>query len=148
IQHVIRWVALTGRLGAPVSSVLKEILETPISPELVPGEVPGADPTPYTENIIGPYELQYFNLYFTLRFCYAPAKIAFLAYCARHDRSRGAWPEIPAELRHEYGVGAIKANLRIFVRRFFELSQFKRSTIPNAPKVGSGGSLSPRGDWR
>jgi NAD+ synthase (glutamine-hydrolysing) len=148
IQHVIRWVALTGRLGAPVGAVLKEILDTPISPELVPGAVPGADPTPYTENIIGPYELQDFNLYFTLRFGYAPAKIAFLAYCAWHDKSRGAWPDIPATLRHEYGIGAIKANLRIFLRRFFELSQFKRSTIPNAPKVGSGGSLSPRGDWR
>jgi NAD+ synthase (glutamine-hydrolysing) len=148
IQHVVRWVAHTGRLGTPVGAVLKEILDTPISPELVPGAVPGADPTPYTENIIGPYELQDFNLYFTLRFGYAPAKIAFLAYCAWHDKSRGAWPDIPAAVRHQYGIAAIKANLRIFLHRFFELSQFKRSTIPNAPKVGSGGSLSPRGDWR
>jgi len=148
IQHVVRWVAQTNRLGTKVGAVLNEILATPISPELVPGEVAGSDPTPYTENIVGPYELQDFNLYFTLRFGYSPTKIAFLAYCAWHDKTQGRWPEIPLEGRHEYGIGAIKSNLRIFLHRFFQLSQFKRSTIPNAPKVGSGGSLSPRGDWR
>ncbi|HTR61373.1 MAG TPA: NAD(+) synthase [Candidatus Binataceae bacterium] len=148
IQHVVRWVAQTGRLGRDVGAVLNEILTTPISPELVPGDVPGADPTPYTEAIIGPYELQDFNLYFTLRFGYAPAKIAFLAYCAWRDKAGGRWPDISLEGRHEYDIGAIKSNLRIFLHRFFQLSQFKRSTIPNAPKVGSGGSLSPRGDWR
>lgn len=148
IQHVIRWVAHTDRLGTEVSGVLEEILTTPISPELVPGKRPGADPTPYTESVIGPYELQDFNLYFTLRFGYAPPKIAFLAYNAWRDRERGGWPDIPIEERRQYEIGAIKKNLRIFMHRFFQQSQFKRSTIPNAPKVGSGGSLSPRGDWR
>ncbi|HKM98932.1 MAG TPA: NAD(+) synthase [Candidatus Binataceae bacterium] len=148
IQHVVRWVAQTNRLGSEVGATLIEILATPISPELVPGDVPGADPTQHTEAIIGPYELQDFNLYYTLRFGYAPAKIAFLAYCAWHDRNRGEWPEVPAEARRQYSIGAIKSNLAIFLRRFFEQSQFKRSCIPNAPKVGSGGSLSPRGDWR
>jgi len=148
IQHVVRWVAQTDRLGRNVSSILREILATPISPELVPSDAPGGEPTHYTESIIGPYELQDFNLYFTLRFGYAPPKIAFLAYCAWRDKLRGGWPDVPLEGRHEYGIGAIKANLRVFLHRFFQLSQFKRSCIPNAPKVGSGGSLSPRGDWR
>jgi NAD+ synthase (glutamine-hydrolysing) len=148
IQHVVRWVAQKHLLGKATSTVLEEILTTPISPELVPGEAPGAEPTPYTESMIGPYELQDFNLYFTVRFGYAPPKIAFLSYCAWRDAKLGGWPDIPEEARHEYGIGAIKSNLRIFVHRFFQLSQFKRSCIPNAPKVGSGGSLSPRGDWR
>ena len=148
IQHVVRWVAHKDRLGSEVSAVLREILATPISPELVPVDSPGTDPIPYTENIIGPYELQDFNLYFTLRFGYAPPKIAFLSYSAWHDRNRGRWPEIAEEDRHQYNIAEIKSNLKIFLRRFFQLSQFKRTCIPNAPKVGSGGSLSPRGDWR
>ncbi|HLE42913.1 MAG TPA: NAD(+) synthase, partial [Methylomirabilota bacterium] len=65
-----------------------------------------------------------------------------------HDREAGDWPDIPPERRHQYPIGPIRTNLRTFLRRFFELSQFKRSCIPNAPKVGSGGSLSPRGDYR
>ncbi len=147
IQHVVRWVAQTDRLGPKVSAVLREILATPISPELVPGDSED-EPTHYTESIVGPYELQDFNLYFTLRFGYAPPKIALLSYCAWSDKQRGRWPDVPPGERHEYGIDAIKSNLRIFLRRFFEQSQFKRSCIPNAPKVGSGGSLSPRGDWR
>jgi NAD+ synthase (glutamine-hydrolysing) len=146
IQHVVRWVADRGRLGTAASKTLHEILATPISPELVPGD--GAEPTQATEAIIGPYELQDFNLYYTLRFGYPPAKIAFLAWCAWHDKSRGAWPDIPPAERRQYDIGALKARLRTFLQRFFQLSQFKRSCIPNAPKVGSGGSLSPRGDWR
>jgi NAD+ synthase (glutamine-hydrolysing) len=98
--------------------------------------------------LIGPYELQDFNLYYALRFGYTPTKIAFLAYNAWRDRERGRWPDIPLERRHEYRLAEIKAHLRTFVWRFFKLSQFKRSCIPNAPKVGSGGSLSPRGDYR
>jgi NAD+ synthase (glutamine-hydrolysing) len=131
IQHVIRWVAETGRFGAEASEVLQEILATGISPELVPGD--GDGPAQDTEAAIGPFELQDFNLYYTLRFGYAPPRIAFLAYCA--------W-------REKYSIGEIKRHLGTFLHRFFKLSQFKRSAIPNAPKVGSGGSLSPRGDWR
>ena len=133
IQHVIRWVAQTGRLGTETSQVLEEILATEISPELIPGDGEGAQPAQETEAVIGPYELQDFNLYYTLRFGYPPSKVAFLAWCA--------W-------REKYPIGRIKTSLRIFLDRFFRLSQFKRSCSPNAPKVGSGGSLSPRGDWR
>ena len=133
IQHVIRWVADTGRLGAEASATLGAILETEISPELVPADGGEAEPAQETEAAIGPFELQDFTLYYTLRFGYPPPKVAFLAWCA--------W-------REKYPIGAIKATLRIFLDRFFRQSQFKRSAIPNAPKVGSGGSLSPRGDWR
>jgi NAD+ synthase (glutamine-hydrolysing) len=148
IQHLIRWVARTGGLGAQASDVLLEILDTRISPELVPGEADRAQPAQETETVVGPFELQDFNLYYTLRFGYPPSKVAFLAYCAWHDRARGPWPDIGPAERRQYGIGQIKAYLRIFLDRFFRLSQFKRSAIPNAPKVGSGGSLSPRGDYR
>lgn len=146
IQHIIRWVAQTEHLGAETSRVLFDILATPISPELIPGD--GTGPAQDTEAVIGPYELHDFSLYYTLRFGYLPSKIAFLAYCAWHDRQTGSWPDIPPELRHSYDVGEIKQHLRTFVARFFKSSQFKRTCIPNAPKVGSGGSLSPRGDYR
>jgi NAD+ synthase (glutamine-hydrolysing) len=146
IQHIIRWVAESKRLGKEVSAILLDVLATPITPELIPraGDGPAQD----TEAAIGPYELHDFSLYYTLRFGYPPSKIAFLAWCAWHDPSRGSWPDIPAAARHRYDIGEIKRHLRTFLYRFFKLSQFKRSTIPNAPKVGSGGSLSPRGDYR
>jgi NAD+ synthase (glutamine-hydrolysing) len=145
IQHVIRWVAQTKRLGAEASDTLFEILATPITPELVPSDA--ASPQE-TEAVVGPFELQDFNLYYILRFGYPPAKVAFLSYCAWHDREQGSWPDIPAEQRHQYGLSEIKQHLRTFLYRFFKLSQFKRSCVPNSPKVGSGGSLSPRGDYR
>jgi NAD+ synthase (glutamine-hydrolysing) len=127
--------------------VLVNILNTDISPELVPGKSNG-DPEQKTESVIGPYELQDFNLYYTLRFGFAPSKVAFLAYTAWKDRDAGAWPEGAHVARNQYALPAIKHNLGIFLDRFFRTSQFKRSCVPNAPKVGSGGSLSPRGDWR
>jgi len=145
IQHVIRWVAQTKRLGAEASDTLFEILATPITPELVPS---GASGSQETEAVVGPFELQDFNLYYLLRFGYLPTKVAFLAYCAWRDRAQGSWPDIPADQRHQYGLADIKRHLHTFLYRFFKLSQFKRSCIPNAPKVGSGGSLSPRGDYR
>jgi hypothetical protein len=83
-----------------------------------------------------------------LRFGFAPSKVAFLAHHAWHDRARGAWAEGPDVSRNQYGLSEIKQNLRIFLDRFFRSSQFKRSCVPNSPKIGSGGSLSPRGDWR
>jgi NAD+ synthase (glutamine-hydrolysing) len=148
IQHVIRWVAEQQRLGVEASEVLLRILGTEISPELVPGTSDSAEPSQSTESKIGPYELQDFHLYYVLRFGFPPPRIAFLAHRAWGDRGRGAWPDIDPELRNEYDIGEIKRHLRTFLWRFFQLSQFKRSCIPNAPKVGSGGSLSPRGDWR
>jgi NAD+ synthase (glutamine-hydrolysing) len=149
IQHIIRWVSETNRLGDEASATLRDILDTSISPELVPsGDGAGAEPGQDTEAQIGPYELHDFSLYYALRFGYRPSKIAFLAYCAWHDPTRGSWPDIKPAERHAYDIGEIKRHLRTFLHRFFKLSQFKRTAIPNAPKVGSGGSLSPRGDWR
>jgi len=144
----VRWVAQTGSLGSEASETLLAILATKISPELVPDNPADAQPSQPTEAAIGPYELQDFHLYYILRFGYAPPKVAFPAYCAWHDAAQGSWPEIPPEQRRQYDIGQIKSYLRIFLTRFFEFSQFKRSAIPNGPKVGSGGSLSPRGDYR
>lgn len=143
IQHLIRWVIRSGQFGEAANETLQSILDTEISPELVPGEQVQS-----TESRIGPYELQDFNLYFLSRYGFRPSKIAFLSHHAWSDASRGAWPEdIPPEKRHQYGLPTIKRWLEVFLRRFLT-SQFKRSCIPNGPKVGSGGSLSPRGDWR
>ena len=138
IQYLIGYVARTGQLGAAASKVLQEVLDTPISPELVPGG-DGDAPAQITEASVGPYELQDFTLYYTLRFGYLPRKVAFLAW--------SAWGGGGSE-PGKYGMAEIKKWLRVFLRRFFQTSQYKRSAMPNAPKVGSGGSLSPRGDWR
>ena len=129
IQYLVRWVAETGQLDDTDPKVLIDVLETEISPELIPGGMQS------TESTIGPYALQDFNLYYTLRFGYAPRKIGFLA--------RHAWAGESGR-----DLAEIKRVLRIFVSRFFKGSQFKRSCVPNGPKVGTGGSLSPRGDWR
>ncbi|CAB3899613.1 NAD(+) synthase [Achromobacter mucicolens] len=147
ITHLVRWVAESGRLGDGGAQVLLDVLGTDVSPELVPG---GADDKPEqkSEASIGPYELQDFNLYYTLRYGFAPTKVAFLSWTAWRDREAGAWPEAGHVVRNEYDLAAIKRNLKIFLDKFFRTSQFKRTCIPNAPKVGSGGSLSPRGDWR
>ena len=126
IQYLVGWVAESDEFSADVKRALKRVLDTEISPELIPGKQS-------TEAIIGPYELQDFNLYYTLRFGYAPAKVAFLAW--------NAW-------KGEYRLREIRKWLGVFLKRFFQMSQYKRSAMPNAPKVGSGGSLSPRGDWR
>jgi len=148
IQYLIRWAAKTDQLGPEVSAVLEQVLETEISPELVPGEDSSGQPVQRTEDIVGPYELQDFNLYYILRLGYLPPKVAFLAWSAWHDKSRHVWPDIPTDKRNQYTVGDIKRWLGVFLKRFFKTSQYKRSCMANAPKVGSGGSLSPRGDWR
>jgi NAD+ synthase (glutamine-hydrolysing) len=148
IQYLIRWVADTEQLGSEASRVLREILATEISPELIPGDVDGEQPDQRTEAVVGPYELQDFHLYYTTRLGYLPTKVAFLTYCSWRDRSWGRWPDIPEGRRHQYTIGEIKHWLSVFLWRFFQISQFKRSCVPNAPKVGSGGSLSPRGDYR
>ena len=148
IQHVIRWLAQTESLGRETSATLIEILATPISPELIPGTSADGHPSHDTEATIGPYELHDFFLYYTLRFGYPPPKVAFLAYSAWRDKDAGQWPDIPRDRRNQYDIATIKGHLHTFLYRFFQVSQFKRSAIPNAPKVGSGGSLSPRGDWR
>ncbi|AHH19670.1 putative NAD+ synthase NadE [Nocardia nova SH22a] len=144
IKYLIAWTAERGDLGPDATAVLRSVLDTEISPELVPGETIQS-----SEATIGPYELQDFHLYHLLRYGYLPSRIAYLAHHAWGDRDRGSWPDlIPEPQRHEYDLATIKHWLAEFLRRFIQTSQFKRSTLPNAPKVGSGGSLSPRGDWR
>ncbi len=144
IQYLIRWVVTTKRLGDEVSVILREVLDTRISPELTPA----GTGIQSTEAVVGPFELQDFHLYYTLRFGYLPSKVAYLAYCAWRDREQDTWPDVPPEKRHQYAIDEIKRWLGVFLDRFFRASQFKRSCIANAPKVGSGGSLSPRGDYR
>jgi NAD+ synthase (glutamine-hydrolysing) len=148
IQYLIHWVVDTEQLGSEASRVLRAIIETEFSPELVPGDFDGDQPGQKTETVVGPYELQDFNIYYTTRLGYLPTKIAFLSYCCWRDHTRGRWPDIPVERRHQYTISEIKHWLSVFLWRFFQISQFKRSCVPNAPKVGSGGSLSPRGDYR
>jgi NAD+ synthase (glutamine-hydrolysing) len=147
IKHLVRWVAERERTLVTDTQVLLDILDTEISPELVPGDAAG-QPGQSTESLLGPYDLHDFFLYYTLRFGFAPSKVAFLAHHAWHDAQAGAWPEGAHVQRLAYDLATIKKHLRTFVQRFFKTSQFKRSCVPNAPKVGSGGSLSPRGDWR
>jgi NAD+ synthase (glutamine-hydrolysing) len=147
VRHLLRWAAKSGELSAEASGVLERVLAMPASPELVPQAAEGGRQS--AEAAVGPYELQDFNLYYTSRYGFRPSKVAFLAHHAWGSRARGAWPaSIPEAERHEYGLAAIRHWLEVFLRRFFEESQFKRSALPNGPKVGSGGSLSPRGDWR
>ncbi|MCU4181635.1 NAD(+) synthase [Bosea sp. BH3] len=147
IQHLIRWVAQSGRFGTEASDVMLDILATEISPELVPGE--GDKPAQKTEDFVGPYALQDFNLYYTTRYGFRPSKIAFLSEHAWRNAAAGDWPpHIEDAKRVAYDLPVIKRWLGVFIRRFFETSQFKRSALPNGPKVSSGGSLSPRGDWR
>jgi NAD+ synthase (glutamine-hydrolysing) len=147
IQYLVRWVMKSGQLDENASRTLLAILETEISPELVPA---GDDKKlQSTQSKIGPYELQDFHLYYITRYGLRPSKVAFLAWHAWRDASRGDWPpQFPENARHAYTLAEIKKWLGVFLHRFFELSQFKRSALPNGPKVVSGGSLSPRGDWR
>jgi len=151
VQHLVRWVADHEDLSEDARAVLRAIVATDISPELVPATADGDREHPHqrSEDIVGPYELQDFHLYHVLRFGARPSKVAFLAHHAWGDRDRGSWPDaIPVDGRHEYDLDAIGRWLTEFLRRFFARSQFKRSALPDGPKVGSGGSLSPRGDWR
>ncbi|MDR1851216.1 MAG: NAD(+) synthase [Propionibacteriaceae bacterium] len=147
IQYLMRWVIASGQFSAEVGATLQAILDTEISPELVPAK-PGEKPQS-TQDAIGPYALQDFNLFYTLRYGMPPSRIAFLAYHAWSDAAAGQWPAgVPDAERVAYTLPEIKRWLRVFLSRFFGFSQFKRSALPNGPKVVRGGSLSPRGDWR
>jgi NAD+ synthase (glutamine-hydrolysing) len=150
IQYLIRWAITTAQFDERTTMILQSILDTEISPELVPADSGTSDlPAQSTERAIGPYELQDFHLYYLSRYGFLPSKVAFLSYTAWHDRTHGLWPEgFPEDQKHEYDLATIRHWLSIFLLRFFKTSQFKRTAIPNGPKVGSGGSLSPRGDWR
>ncbi|MEH3144165.1 MAG: NAD(+) synthase [Methylobacterium frigidaeris] len=147
IQHLIRWVIASGQFSAEVGATLEAILDTEISPELVPAAE--GETIQSTESKIGPYALQDFTLFYTLRYGYRPSKIAFLALHAWSDAERGKWPPgFPEAKRGAYDLPTIRRWMRVFLQRYFGFSQFKRSALPNGPKVAAGGALSPRGDWR
>ncbi len=147
IQHLIRWVISTDQFGRDTNAVLATILAQEITPELVPvaaGERPQS-----TEEKVGPYALQDFNLFHVLRYGFPPSRIAFLAQHAWADVDAGAWPPgFEVDRRLAYDLPTIRHWLTVFLQRFFGFSQFKRSALPNGPKVLAGGSLSPRGEWR
>ena len=146
IQHLIRWVVAEKLFDDAVGRTLLSILDTEISPELVPAEAGGAIQS--TQAKIGPYALQDFTLWHVLRRGSRPSRIAFLAHKAWSDADSGDWPEgLPPTEKVAYDLPEIRRWLELFHRRFFS-NQFKRSTLPNGPKVVAGGSLSPRGDWR
>ena len=128
VRYIVRYEA--GRSAPDLAAVLYDILDTPVSPELLPADEQGKI-SQKTEDLVGPYELHDFFLYYLLRFGFAPSKIYRLARYA---------------FGGDYDDETIKKWLRTFVRRFFN-QQFKRSCMPDGPKVGSA-SLSPRGDWR
>jgi NAD+ synthase (glutamine-hydrolysing) len=146
IQYLIRWCVKSNQFDEETDRILTAILQTKISPELVPADEAGMQST---EDRIGPYELHDFFLFHTLRAGQPPSKVAFLAWQAWHDKEKQLWPfDYPRALKREYDLATIEKWLREFLWRFFQTSQFKRSALPNAPKVSMGGSLSPRGDWR
>jgi NAD+ synthase (glutamine-hydrolysing) len=147
IQFLIRWCIRTGQYDAATDAILSTIVAQEISPELVPAGVDGALQS--TESMIGPYALNDFFAHYVIRYGLAPSKIAFLAWHAWRDAESGAWPaDLPATARVAYDLPTITAWLERFLQRFFATSQFKRSALPNGPKVSAGGALSPRGDWR
>ncbi len=146
VQHLIRWVISHGEFEQHTNEVLAEILGQEITPELIPIEE-GTKPQA-TEDSVGPYNLQDFTLALVVRHGFRPRKIAFLAWHAWKDIDTGEWPPgFPAEARVAYGLTDVRAWLEVFVKRFFA-NQFKRSALPNGPKVSPSGTMSPRGDWR
>jgi len=147
IQHLIRWVISAGEFGSAVDEVLRSVLDTEITPELVPCDAD--DVLQSSEAKVGPYALQDFSLFQALRYGFRPSKIAFLAWHAWNDPESGSWPPgFPDDKRPSYSLKEIRHWLQVFVQRFYSFSQFKRSALPNGPKVSHGGALSPRGDWR
>ncbi|HEV2079852.1 MAG TPA: NAD(+) synthase [Allosphingosinicella sp.] len=146
IQYLIRWAVKSNQFDPATDRILEAILDTKISPELVPADEAGMQST---EDRIGPYELHDFFLFHILRSGQPPSKVAFMAWQAWHDREKGLWPiGFPEHLKRSYDLPTIRRWLEEFLLRFFQTSQFKRSALPNSPKVSAGGSLSPRGDWR
>jgi NAD+ synthase (glutamine-hydrolysing) len=147
IQYLVRWVIKTNQFDERTNQVLQAILDTKISPELVPADEKSGMQS--TEDRIGPYELHDFFLFHILRHGQPPSKVAFMAWQAWKDAKVGLWPfDYPEALKREYDLATIRKWLEVFLFRFFQISQFKRSAIPNSPKVSAGGALSPRGDWR
>lgn len=135
VRYLVEWVSM-HRMDDLSRSILLDIIDTPISPELIPADENG-NISQITEDLVGPYELHDFFLYYFLRYGFRPSKIFYLATRAFNGHDKRA---------KVYDESIIKKWLTIFCRRFFA-QQFKRSCLPDGPKVGSC-SLSPRGDWR
>ena len=147
MQYLIRWAARTDQFDPATDAVLEAILGQDISPELVPADDDGQMQS--TEGQVGPYELNDFFMHHIIRFGARPSKVAFLAWHAWRDATRGRWPaEFPEGAKNQYDLATIAHWLERFCQRFFGFAQFKRSALPNGPKVSAGGALSPRGDWR
>jgi NAD+ synthase (glutamine-hydrolysing) len=147
IQHLIRWVISSGQFNSDVNDVLQSVLDTEITPELVPAA--DGEAVQSSQAKVGPYALQDFSLFQVLRYGFRPSKIAFLSWHAWRDVDAGDWPAgFPDDEHVAYSLADIRHWLKVFVQRFYSFSQFKRSALPNGPKVSAGGALSPRGDWR
>ena len=147
IQHLIRWVISTNQLEDAASEVLELILDQEISPELVPAD--DGEEMQSTESVIGPYALQDFTLFHVLRYGFPPSRIAFLSWHAWRDADHGEWPPgFDEDRRSTYDLAEVRRWLEVFLKRYFGFAQFKRSAMPNGPKVVAGGALSPRGEWR
>lgn len=147
IQHLIRWVISSGQFNDDVNDVLQSVLDTEITPELVPAA--DGEAVQSSQAKVGPYALQDFSLFQVLRYGFRPSKIAFLSWHAWRDADAGDWPAgFPDDEHVAYSLADIRHWLKVFVQRFYSFSQFKRSALPNGPKVSAGGALSPRGDWR
>ena len=147
IQHLIRWVISSGQFSDDVNDVLQSVLDTEITPELVPAA--DGEAVQSSQAKVGPYALQDFSLFQVLRYGFRPSKIAFLSWHAWRDVDAGDWPAgFPDDEHVAYSLSDIRHWLKVFVQRFYSFSQFKRSALPNGPKVSAGGALSPRGDWR
>ena len=147
IQYLIRWCITTNQFDAETDKILQAIVDQEISPELVPADASGAMQS--TESRVGPYALNDFFLHHIVRWGQPPSKVAFLAWHAWRDVEAGAWPPgYPEGAKQAYDLPTIRHWLDNFLYRFFTISQFKRSALPNGPKVSGGGALSPRGDWR
>ena len=143
VKYLVKWVAMTS-VDEESKETLLDIIDTPISPELIPADENG-NIKQKTEDLVGPYELHDFFLYNFLRMGFRPAKIYYLAEKAFIQQTYPETPENGMEVG-SYDEDTIKKWLNTFCRRFFT-QQFKRSCLPDGPKVGSV-SLSPRGDWR
>ena len=147
IQYLIRWTIRTDQFDRDTDAVLDAILNTEISPELVPADTDGRMQS--TEDRVGPYALNDFFLHHIVRYGQRPSKVAFLCWHAWRDAAAGRWPiDVPEEAKGSYDLPTIAKWLEKFLWRFFQTTQFKRSALPNGPKVSAGGALSPRGDWR
>jgi len=147
IQHLIRWVISSGQFNSDVNDVLQSVLDTEITPEMVPAA--DGEAVQSSQAKVGPYALQDFSLFQVLRYGFRPSKIAFLSWHAWRDVDAGDWPAgFPDDEHVAYSLADIRHWLKVFVQRFYSFSQFKRSALPNGPKVSAGGALSPRGDWR